>query len=198
MSVVGCTQMPGFVEPTDMGAAIDMGGGGVDASRDARIDAPDTNAAVDTGISTDVGRPDGCPVGMADCDMSGHCATMLGTPSNCASCGNACPFVGGATATCAHTMGTNACSFMCNMGFADCDMIPGNGCEVMTSSDTMNCGACTTACLVHGLNVHTNCVGGSCVPSCNSGYADCNHDISSMTSDGCEINTSTDRTNCGV
>jgi len=59
-------------------------------------------------------------------------------------------------------------------------------------SDSKNCGKCGFLCQPN--NAFGKCLGGECkVEDCISGYADCN----SIDSDGCEINTSQDVSNCG-
>jgi hypothetical protein len=57
----------------------------------------------------------------------------------------------------------------CNVGFADCDGNPSNGCEVNTTSDISNCGACNVVCTA--TNGSAACANGACrVTSCNTGY----------------------------
>ena len=40
------------------------------------------------------------------------------------------------------TWRSGACQFRCNAGFADCDQLPADGCEVNTNTDPNNCGFC--------------------------------------------------------
>jgi len=35
---------------------------------------------------------------------------------------------------------------LCNAGFANCDNLSGNGCEVNTTNDNANCGNCGVVC----------------------------------------------------
>ena len=59
-------------------------------------------------------------------------------------------------------------------------------------SDAKNCGMCGFLCQPN--NAFGKCVGGECkIEDCISGYADCND----IDSDGCEINTVQDVSNCG-
>src|SRR6185437_7940086 len=51
-------------------------------------------------------------------------------------------------------------------------------------------------CMPGCVNAHggTSCENGTCVPVCDTGYADCNGDVS----DGCETNVQADPANCGA
>lgn len=86
----------------------------------------------------------GCAVGFADCDgtTANGCEAQLSSDlANCGACGNAC---GGAHATPQCTAG--ACTLSCDSGWADCDGLIGNGCEVSLGSDLAHCGACGATC----------------------------------------------------
>ena len=60
----------------------------------------------------------------------------------------------------------------CNVGFDDCDAVPGNGCETPTSTDVLNCGACTMPETCGGGGINSRCGipggglsdGGACQP----------------------------------
>lgn len=62
------------------------------------------------------------------------------------------------------------------------------------NTDPDNCGNCGTVCPL-GPNVATAiCSGGACyMGSCSVGYQDCN----AVSGDGCEVNTTSDNSNCG-
>jgi hypothetical protein len=61
-----------------------------------------------------------------------------------------------------------------------------------TTSDVNNCGTCGNACS-GGLNTQSwACMSSTCVPVCDTGWADCNGG-----SDGCETNVANDPNNCG-
>ena len=129
----------------------------------------------------------------ADCDgnaVNGCETDTSSTVSACGSCGKACN-AANATTQCA----VSACSISaCNPGFADCDKVYTNGCEVSTNLDPSNCGACARACAPVN-NGSAACVAGNCqVGSCSPGYADCDKDLTT----GCEAQTATNLNNCGA
>src|SRR5213075_1430812 len=79
----------------------------------------------------------------------------------------------------------------CDAGFANCDGQAANGCEVDITSSTANCGACNAQCTnLHGT---TSCTAGACVPTCLTGFANCD----GIAANGCETNTQTSTANCG-
>jgi hypothetical protein len=90
-------------------------------------------------------------------------------------------------------MGTGwACDVQCDLGFADCDMVAANGCEVDTQTDADNCGACGAVCsLPHATSA---CTGGSCsIAACDTGYVDCD----AQAANGCEVDLLSDPKHCG-
>jgi len=130
------------------------------------------------------------PFGDCDNDPTTGCEANENTdPKNCGNCGTRCSFPN-ATAVC--TVGV--CSIgTCNDGFADCDGLASNGCEVnIKSGDTNNCSACGAKCApANGVG---QCINGICsVVSCASPYQDCNKTIA----DGCEASTASNVSNCG-
>jgi len=79
----------------------------------------------------------------------------------------------------------------CSAGTADCDNTPANGCEIKTSSDTSNCGACGHVCSFP--NAASTCTSGVCgLGTCNANYADCDGNKTN----GCETYIS-NIFNCG-
>jgi hypothetical protein len=130
-----------------------------------------------------------CAPPFGDCNLtaSDGCEVNLNTdPSNCSMCGSVCNLPN-ATAGCSN----GACVVaQCNMGFADCDGNPANGCEVNLNTSTGNCGGCGKACSTN--NGTPSCMGGQCSIMCAAGFADCNMNVA----DGCEINTASNVNNC--
>ncbi len=133
-----------------------------------------------------------CMTGRADCDAtaSNGCEVDLASDArNCGACGTACSLPN-ATAACA----TGRCAIAsCDAGFADCDMVASNGCEVNLSTSTSHCGRCGNACSFPGSSAA--CERGSCrIASCAAGLGDCDGD----SSNGCEATFATDVRNCGA
>ena len=77
--------------------------------------------------------------------LCGHtCQVLDQDPTNCGACNNVCPgtFSPHYAATC--TKGV--CGGKCETGYADCDGLPDNGCEIDFRIDSRHCGACGSAC----------------------------------------------------
>jgi hypothetical protein len=92
-----------------------------------------------------------CPPGYMDCDgnpANGCEANILADPQNCGACGTVCPSPGAGTpqtSTAACVFG--ACGLKCATGYADCNGVASDGCEVQTSGpDIHNCGQCFNLC----------------------------------------------------
>jgi hypothetical protein len=126
----------------------------------------------------------------ADCNgiaADGCEVDTSGDLNNCGGCAKQCVIAGG-VALC--TQG--ACVIAgCSMGYADCDQVPGNGCEVGIVADPMNCGSCGHTCAAP--NTTPACANYQCVVGvCNTGFGDCN----GVASDGCEVNLATNPIHC--
>lgn len=98
-----------------------------------------------------------CNSGFANCDgmLANGCETNLSnSTNNCGACGNICSFPN-ASAVCVN----GTCSIgACNAGFANCDGMAANGCEVNLTSSNTNCGTCGVVC-----PSGRRCVNGVCV-----------------------------------
>ena len=127
--------------------------------------------------------------GSCDGNVNNGCETALNNTTNCGSCGNTCSL-----ANAGETCSSGTCTLTsCNSGYANCDSVESNGCEVNLNTDTSNCGACSNSCTNdHG---STTCSAGTCVPTCAAGWSDCDGDPTN----GCEtsLNTLTNCQSCG-
>jgi hypothetical protein len=81
----------------------------------------------------------------------------------------------------------------CPSGTAECDDDPSVVCETNTDTDVNNCGACGTTCGAMNTTAIA-CSGGTCRPTCASGFGDCDYN----SSNGCEKDVSSDASNCGA
>lgn len=133
-----------------------------------------------------------CMPGFGNCDMNdgNGCETVLGTLSNCMSCGDVCSFPN-AGATC----GGGGCAIgPCDTGFGNCAGGAASGCEQRLDT-LVHCGGCRTACTRQ--NATATCAGGTCaIDSCDGTHLSCDATDSS----GCETNitTSADCGGCGT
>jgi hypothetical protein len=93
-----------------------------------------------------------------------ECKHLIDDPENCGGCGRVCPgmnYVPYFEATC--TQG--ACGGKCESGYADCNELMDDGCEVNVRVDNRHCGACGNACLPEQV-----CFDGKClVAPCSGG-----------------------------
>lgn len=134
-----------------------------------------------------------CDTGWGNCDAmvgNGCEADLVSDVAHCGACTNACFVPPGSTASCVD----RTCGYDCNASRGDCDGVVSNGCETDVSSTLTDCGVCGTDCSALMDVVDATCEMGACVISeCATDRADCNGDPS----DGCDIDTSSDPTNCG-
>src|SRR5581483_7924976 len=112
------------------------------------------------------------------------CVDTATDPANCGGCGNVCALAN-ATAGCA---GGSCTIAACAAGYADCDHMATDGCEVNTQTDVTNCGACHTTCSAGMLCSHA-----SCMTTCAPPLSTCG----SAPSQYC-ANTAVDPANCGM
>jgi hypothetical protein len=71
--------------------------------------------------------------------------------------------------------------------------VSSNGCEINLLSNINNCGACSVVCPARP-NATSVCVSGTCSIVCNTGFANCDGNITN----GCEVNLLSDKNNCGA
>ena len=130
-----------------------------------------------------------CTAGSADCDgtVSNGCeiAVRGSDVNNCGGCGVRCAFAN-AAATCA---GGTCALGACTPGFADCDDVAANGCEVHISADISNCGACSTPSAPRACSSGQVCSAGVCAATCRAGLTVCSGQCASLP---------TDPMNCGA
>jgi len=133
-----------------------------------------------------------CTAGYGDCDGNATNGCEVDTrtsTAHCGACGAACSFANASASCSAGTCALGAC----NTGYGNCDGTASNGCEVDTRTTAAHCGACGRACSLP--NATAACAAGGCtVAACNTGYADCD----GVASNGCEVDTRTSDSNCGV
>jgi hypothetical protein len=131
-----------------------------------------------------------CAPGLGECDgdLTQTCETDIeGSIDDCGFCGNRCNLQN-ASPRCS---GGSCSVSSCSSGFGDCDNNPANGCEVTLATSSAHCGACGAPC--QNANGTTNCVASRCVPSCSTGFGDCD----SSRTNGCETALSS-VSNCGM
>jgi hypothetical protein len=131
-----------------------------------------------------------CGAGFEDCDgdpLNG-CETDLGSSvRHCGACGARCN-PESASGECVD----GVCTAACDSGFADCNGLVEDGCEVDLASPS-TCGNCETACSDNGGTPRCDEVDG-CTIECDSGRADCINGAI----DGCETNTNVSVLHCGA
>ena len=117
-----------------------------------------------------------CAAGETRCGTA--CVDTGSDPAHCGACGSACE-----------------AGWVCNAGVCDCppELTRCDGTCVDLSSSADHCGACGTSCLGLPDAVAGTCNAGVCVPECAEHRADCNGELA----DGCELETRSDRWNCG-
>lgn len=84
-------------------------------------------------------------------------------------------------------------SLICDAGYADCNGVPEDSCEVDLNNDVINCGSCGYVCDLPHTSTHV-CSQGEClVETCESGWENCD----GIDENGCETSVSNDVNNCG-
>ncbi len=132
-----------------------------------------------------------CNSPFASCDGMAANGCETNTQSDAAHCGGcamACAARANASARCA----SGRCEYACNMGFADCDNDPANGCETDTRASATHCGGCGMRCSL--ANATAGCTDGRCaVATCAMNFGDC--DTNAL--NGCESDLRTTVAHCG-
>ncbi|HRI68947.1 MAG TPA: hypothetical protein PK156_32175 [Polyangium sp.] len=139
-----------------------------------------------------IGEALACPTGTAACDTNpaNGCETNTDTTvTNCGACGNVCNLANGSSMC----IGGVCEVATCNMGYANCNNMSADGCEINTTNDAMHCGSCDTLCDLP--NASEACGASLClIAMCTAPYANCDM----LNPNGCEINLQTDVNNCGA
>ena len=113
-----------------------------------------------------------CNAGFADCDGNPANGCEVDTRTsvgNCGACGRACAAPNGVAACVAGACAVASCS----AGFANCDGLAGNGCEVDTRTSLTHCGACNAGCAAPTGGT-ARCAAGVCTRACPTGQTNCN------------------------
>jgi hypothetical protein len=182
---VDVTVTPGDVVSLDTAVGVDASGGpDADAAGDGGgrdVGAVDAAAETSVDARADVSVADvGCPLGLIAC--AGRCVDGTSDPTNCGGCGLRC--AGGPNGAAACVAGS--CTLACAAGFANCDGLLANGCEVDTRTARDHCGACGAACVF--ANASAACVAGACgIAGCAPGFGDCDR----VAANGCEASLTT-------
>ncbi len=147
-----------------------------------------------------------CPVGEKACVMVSkespsqrqwQCVSKTNPNTGCATDkgdGQCVPCGYSNAATACNPDGTCGIS-ECNAGFANCNNLRDDGCEVDIKFDKNNCGACGTRCsTVHGI---PGCASGVCLTYCEAGWDDCNKN-ETTSNDGCETDLNNSPEHCGT
>lgn len=145
-------------------------------------DCNDNNSSINPSIAEICNTIDDNCDGLVD-----NGAPTLNDINNCGTCFNVCPVRPNSTVTCV----AGLCSFICTSGFANCNSIATDGCEISLLSNPNNCGTCGNVC-ASVANSTTICSGGVCSIICNAGFGNCDGN----NINGCETSITT-TTNCG-
>jgi hypothetical protein len=132
-----------------------------------------------------------CVAGYADCNgnLADGCEINTNTSaSNCGACGRTCSLANATSVCSAGSCAINVCS----TGFANCDGLASNGCEINTRTDLGNCGTCGNVCPTRA-NATRTCNTGSCSFTCSTGFGNCDSDATN----GCETDVRVSVSHCG-
>lgn len=133
----------------------------------------------------------GCAAGEKLCGAS--CVSMDDVSFGCADL---------ACVPCAVANGSPACVSgscaigSCNPGFADCNGLYADGCEIDVLTHVEHCGACGRPCSPSHV-ASLNCSAGVCNSACDLGYANCLLSTAPKNDDGCELAVDNKNESCG-
>ncbi len=128
-----------------------------------------------------------CNSGFANCDgmYANGCEVNTNiNAQNCGACNRLCTLPNVTTQTCAGATCVVSGPSACNSGFANCDGMHPNGCEVNLQTDSSNCGACNNLC-----PAGQRCQAGVCTTTCATGLTNCTNVCRDLQSDN---------NNCGM
>ncbi|MBK8259177.1 MAG: DNRLRE domain-containing protein [Polyangiaceae bacterium] len=148
-------------------------------------DLPNANETCGSGVCSVAS----CAANFGNCNNnpSDGCEVPLTTLTDCGSCGSVCNL-----ANASESCQTGKCQIAaCDQNFANCDLVPQNGCETNLLTTTDHCGACGNKCVA--INGTNSCVNSACAPQCAPFFGDC--DI--YRENGCETPIYT-TDNCGA
>ncbi|HEX6273371.1 MAG TPA: hypothetical protein VFZ53_10030, partial [Polyangiaceae bacterium] len=125
---------------------------------------------------------DQCLPNFGDCDTNpSNCESDFRTDEgDCGNCATSCVATG--TSSQGNECISGTCTPRCDATHANCDTQGPNGCEINTSTDSMNCGGCNMPC-----PAGRTCSGATCV--CTGGLTSCS---------GACVNTTNNATHCGA
>jgi len=183
--------------------------GASDAPFDVDARNPDVSVVADGSADADASLNDVSVGTDAPADNDGSAEGEAGCGPDQKMCGGGCvplddPATGCGNTSCGPCLLPHAtaqcdsgrCAVgICAAGFADCDLLPDNGCEASLANDVDHCGACGRACS----NSHVlsrECAAGLCVSACELGFGNCDRPATGP-DDGCERVVSQDAASCG-
>jgi Putative metal-binding motif len=120
-----------------------------------------------------------CAAGTGNCNQQyiDGCETNTNTSlAHCGGCGVSCNPANASAACTNGTCGITACT----TGFRNCNNLVFDGCEVNSTTDVNNCGACGTVC--NAANAVSSCSGGACTFTCQANWWNADN----VASNGCE------------
>jgi hypothetical protein len=158
------------------------------------------NGIIDEGLGSITCGTGACQVMVPACVNGQPNTCVPGNPGTeiCDGIDNNCDGVIDEGLTCSLPNAFSACQngvcvlSACGIGFANCDNLDPNGCEVNLTNDAQNCGACGVVCSLP--NATAACSNGVCfIAVCNTGFANCDGNPAN----GCETNLMNSNNNCG-